>query len=111
MARTAEDEASAKNYRVIFGSSDETLVKFNNVLDFLTTKQVEGFIITPTEGSRESIGLLEKQQIPFLLIDRYFDDLEVNSVTIDNHQAAYDATKYLLNKGNKKIGIVAYVLN
>lgn len=108
LARTIEDEASLMNYTVIFGSSDESLTKFSNVLEFLTTRQVDGFIIAPTEGSREAISMLKEHQIPFVLIDRYFEDLDTNYVIIDNFQASYEATNYLISKGKQKIGIVAY---
>jgi len=108
MARTIEDEANRLNYTVIIGSSDENHQKMKKVLDFLTSRQVDGFIIAPTEGSEQQIQYLKKQNIPFVLVDRYFEDISTNYVIVDNYQASYDATKYLLEKGYKRIGMITY---
>lgn len=108
MARTVEDEAHSQNYTVIFGSSDENSTKLKKVLDFLTTRQVDGFIIAPTEGCKETIAELSRQKIPFVLIDRYFEDLSTNYVIIDNFQASVDAVEHLLNRGHTRIGLVSY---
>src|SRR5690606_5499858 len=93
IARTIEDEAKKDNYTVIFGSSDENAEKSKDLIDVLVKRQVDGFIIAPTENSETQIEYLIKANIPFVLIDRYFPGIESNYVVTDNHQAAYDATK------------------
>eukprot|EP01089_Gocevia_fonbrunei_P004439 TRINITY_DN14456_c0_g1_i4.p3 TRINITY_DN14456_c0_g1~~TRINITY_DN14456_c0_g1_i4.p3 ORF type:complete len:338 (-),score=78.62 TRINITY_DN14456_c0_g1_i4:745-1758(-) len=108
LARTIEDEAFSQDYTVIFGSSDEKVEKFNKVLDFLKMRQVDGFIIAAPEGTKDIIADLAKAGIPFVLIDRFFNDLKTNYVTVDNFKASMQATNYLLGKGNKKIGAVLY---
>ena len=108
IARIVEDEAKKYGYTVIFGSSDEKATKSNDLIRFLLNRQVDGFIITPTEGSESQIELLKEQNVPFVLIDRYFPSIETNYVAIDNYKAAFDATKKLLENGNKRIGMVAY---
>lgn len=108
LARTIEDEAFSQDYTVIFGSSDEKVEKFNKVLDFLKMRQVDGFIIAAPEGSKDIIADLAKAGVPFVLIDRFFNDLKTNYVTVDNFKASMQATNYLLGKGNKKIGAVLY---
>ncbi|MCB9290772.1 MAG: LacI family DNA-binding transcriptional regulator [Lewinellaceae bacterium] len=103
LARTIEDEAHTKNYTVIFGSSDENHVKLKKVLDFLTTRQVDGFILAPTHGCKETIIELQEQNIPFVLIDWYFEGLFTNYVIIDNFQASLDATNHLLKRGHQRM--------
>jgi LacI family transcriptional regulator len=108
LARTIEDEAYLHNYTVIFGSSDENNDKFKRVLDFLSTRQVDGFIIASPEDSREIVLDLKESNVPLVLIDRYFEGIDVNTVTVDNFKASFEATNYLLNKGHKRIGAVVY---
>ncbi|MER3376219.1 MAG: substrate-binding domain-containing protein [Allomuricauda sp.] len=108
IARIVEDEAKKYGYTVIFGSSDEKATKSHDLIKFLLNRQVDGFIITPTEGSEGQIELLKEQNIPFVLIDRYFPSIDTNYVAIDNYKAAFDATKKLMENGNKRIGMVAY---
>lgn len=108
LARIIEDEAYSQDYTVIFGSSDENVEKFNKVLNFLLTRQVDGLIIAAPEGSKEIIANLKELGIPLVLIDRYFKDLETNYVIVDNFNASIQATNYLLAKGHKKIASVMY---
>jgi len=108
LARTIEDEAYDHNYTVIFGSSDENQNKFIKVLDFLSTRQVDGFIIASPEESRDAVLGIKESNVPLVLIDRYFDGIDVNTVTVDNFRASFEVTYHLLNKGHKRIGAIVY---
>ncbi len=108
LARTIEDEAYARNYTVIFGSSDENNDKFIKVLDFLSTRQVDGFIVASPEESRETVLGLNESNVPLVLIDRYFSDIVVNTVMVDNFKASYEAINHLLEKGHERIGAIVY---
>lgn len=108
IARIVEDEAKQHGYTVIFGSSDEKASKSGDLIKLLLNRQVDGFIITPAEGSEDQLRSLKEQSVPFVLIDRYFPDVETNFIAIDNYRAAFEATKQLLSTGNHRIGMVAY---
>lgn len=108
IARIIEDEAKNHDYTVIFGSSDEKSSKSGDLIELLMNRQVDGFIIAPAEGSKEQLKALKKQNIPFVLIDRFFPEIETNFVSIDNYKAGYDATCRLIETGNKEIGMIAY---
>ncbi|QNL50566.1 substrate-binding domain-containing protein [Olivibacter sp. SDN3] len=108
IARTIEDEAKKHNYTVIFGSSDENAEKSLDLINVLVKRQVDGFIIAPTEHSEPQINYLTESNIPFVLIDRYFPKVETNYVATDNFSAAYEATTHLINNGYKHIGMIAY---
>ncbi len=111
IARTIEDEAKKNNYTVIFGSSDESPDKSWELINVLINKQVDGFIIAPAENSEKQIHYIESQNIPFVLIDRYFPDIHTNYVATDNYQASYDAILHLIQTGHRKIGMIAYKSN
>lgn len=108
IARTIEDEAKKNNYTVIFGSSDESAEKSQDLMDVLIKRQVDGFIIAPAEGSENQISYLVRANIPFVLIDRYFPKIPTNYVVTNNFQAAYGATQHLIESGYKRIGMIAY---
>ncbi|HEY4785516.1 MAG TPA: substrate-binding domain-containing protein [Bacteroidales bacterium] len=108
LARFIEDEANKYGYTVIFGSSDESNSKSAALTDILINRQVDGFIIVPTEGSEDQIKNLIQRNIPFILIDRFFPELSTSYITLDNYSASNEATRYLLKKGYKRIGIIAY---
>src|SRR5690606_10679836 len=108
IARTIEDEAKKNNYTVIFGSSDENPEKSWDLINVLIKRQVDGFIIAPAQNSETQIEYLEAQNIPLVLIDRYFPEINTNFVATDNYQAAYTAVSHLVETGHKRIGMIAY---
>jgi LacI family transcriptional regulator len=54
------------------------------------------------------VRTLYKKKTPFVLIDRYFPEINTNYVILDNYKAAFDATMLLIQKGYKRICMVAY---
>lgn len=108
LARIVEDEASKINYTMIFGSSDESGEKASRVIDTLLNRQVDGLIISPPEESQSQIEELQKNDVPFVLLDRYFPDLKTNYVALNNHAAGEMATAHLIEIGCKQIGMIGY---
>jgi LacI family transcriptional regulator len=103
-----ESEAKKNNYTVIYGSSNEDLGKFEDLIKVFSNRRVDGLILIPVENSQRQIKLLQKNDIPFVLIDRVFPEITTNFITLDNYKAAYDATEHLIRSGHKRIAIVNY---
>ena len=109
LAFQIQEKAEIAGYTVIIGNTNENIDKMSKMVDLLRRRQVDGFIITPTEGSEHIIQSILEHEIPLVLVDRYFPDLRVCSVTINNYQISYDAVQSLIKKGCKKIGVIVYV--
>lgn len=108
MARIIEDEANRFGYTVVFGSSDEDSNKSNILVDTLLNRQVDGFIIVPSEGCNDCIRKLVKNEMPVVLVDRYFPDIITNYVVLNNRGASFEAVSHLIEKGFRQIGMIAY---
>ncbi|HUQ66157.1 MAG TPA: LacI family DNA-binding transcriptional regulator, partial [Flavitalea sp.] len=108
LARIVEDEANRFNYTVIFGSSDENQQKSAKLIDTLLNRQVDGLIISPPSGSELQMKELQQQDIPFVLLDRFFPDIKTNYVALNNYAAACMATEHLIQSGCSRIGMVNY---
>ncbi|RFS21718.1 LacI family transcriptional regulator [Chitinophaga silvatica] len=108
ITRAIEAEAKKNKYTVIFGSSDENSDKFQELVNVLINRQVDGLILVPVENSEKEIELLQKNDVPFVLIDRYFPGLDTNLVAIDNHKAAYQCTMHLIKNNYKRPAFVNY---
>ncbi|NII26590.1 LacI family transcriptional regulator [Pseudoflavitalea sp. X16] len=108
LARIIEDEAEQLQYTVIFSSSDENARKSGKLIDTLLDRQVDGLIIAPPAFSEHQVIYLQEQQVPFVLVDRYFPDLSTNYVALDNYGAAFKGVEYLINTGRRKIGMITY---
>ncbi len=108
LTRVIEDEAAKQGYTVLFGSSDENEQKLVTLIHTLLLRQVDGFIIVPTEKSKKQIEGLQKRGIPVVLMDRYFSEFDTSYICLDNYFSTFDATNFLIQKGYKKVAIVTY---
>jgi LacI family transcriptional regulator, galactose operon repressor len=106
LAKVVEEEADKFGYTVMFCCTENSEAKASSLINMLKHRQMDGFIITPTPGMEEDIRKLTLERRPLVLIDRYFPGLDSSYVTVDNFKGAYDATRYLINKGYKKIGLI-----
>ena len=55
----------------------------------------------------ESVRLMEKLKVPFVMIDRFLEEADCCSVIVNHRSGGYAATKHLLELGHRKIGCVA----
>jgi len=108
LARVIEDEAAKFNYTVVFGSSDESCIKSASLMETLVNRQVDGLIITPTEGCADHINSLIQNEMPLVLMDRFFPELQANHVVLNNYMATYSAVNHFLSKGHRSINMIAY---
>lgn len=106
LARIIEDIAYDEGYKVIFCSTENKDAKSIDLIDLFKKRNVDGFIIVPSPGIRNAIEELIEDNHPIILLDRYFSDLVCNSVTIDNHQATFDATNHLIRNNYKNIAFI-----
>ena len=106
LARLIEDIAYEKGYKVIFCSTENNDEKSIELIDIFRERQVDGYIIIPSLGIRHKIIELQTANIPVVLCDRYFPDLDANYVVIDNENAAYQAAKHLIENNFKNIGFI-----
>ena len=108
IARVVEDEARRHGYTVIIGSCDERADKAWDLLNVLINRQVDGFIIVSSENSEKQIHYLKEKNIPFVLLDRHFPDIQTDFVATNNYKASYDAATHLIRGGYERIGLFAY---
>ena len=108
LARIVEDEAGKHNYTVIIGSSDENCIKSASLIDTLLDRQVDGFIIVPSEGCDDDIKTLVQKEVPLVLVDRFLPEITTNYIVLDNFRATYEAVNHFVDKGYKRIALIAY---
>lgn len=106
LARIIEEIAHKKGYNVLFCSNENDDKKSVDLINLFKDRQVDGYIIIPSAGIRDDIDSLISENIPVVLFDRYFSDLETNFVVIDNKNASHTATTHLAQNGFKNIGFV-----
>ncbi len=108
LALHIQDKAEEFGYTVIIANTNEDSQKMKEMINILKSRQVDGYIIVPTENGDELISQLLESKTPLVLIDRYFPHLETNNVIIDNYKASFDATQLLIENGCKNICLFIY---
>ncbi|HEY4064097.1 MAG TPA: substrate-binding domain-containing protein [Puia sp.] len=107
LAKTIEDEAKKYDYKVVYCSTDNDEEKARELINMLSQRQVDGYIITPTQHLAEDIRRLQAESKPVVLIDRYFPQHEeIPAVLVDNYEGVAQGTEFLLGKGYRKIALV-----
>ena len=106
IARGVEDVASAHNYSLILGNSDEDPEKEKKYLQLLESKQADGLIIAVTARSHEYLQALPIQHLALVSIDRSLFDLGIDTVMVDNRAGARTAIEHLIALGHRRIGLV-----
>ena len=103
-----QEHAEKFGYSVIITNSNESTDKMEKMISILKSRQVDGFIIVPTEHGEKPIDNLVRDKFPVVLLDRYFPNIDASYVTVNNFQASVDATNLLLNLNCKRIALVVY---
>jgi LacI family transcriptional regulator len=108
LALYIQEYAEKEGYAVIIANTNEQIKRMEKMIKLLKSRQVDGLIITPTEGSENLIQDLIKYNIPLVLVDRSYPDLPVNSVLINNYEISYKSTEQLIQQGCRNIAFVTY---
>ena len=111
LALYIQNYAEKRGYAVLMGNTNERLEEMSNMITLLTARQVDGLIITPTEGSLELVKYLVDNAKPLVLLDRSFPELHVDSVLINNFEISYNSTTCLIERGCRNIAFVTYKQN
>ena len=110
LSRGIEDEAIISKNSVILGNTDDLYEKANYHVERFIENGVQGVVFIPTAASDEKnktiISTLQEQNIPVVLADRTIQNVEVDYVTTNNFEGAYELNQYLIRKGHKKIATI-----
>ncbi|PKO05535.1 MAG: LacI family transcriptional regulator [Chloroflexi bacterium HGW-Chloroflexi-3] len=106
VARLMEKQAFKAAYSTILCNSDNDLEKERSYTEVLINKQVDGIIFMACGDDILSLEELVYRQIPSIVVDRFFAQVDVDSVVSDNFQGGYLATDHLINSRHTKIAII-----
>jgi DNA-binding LacI/PurR family transcriptional regulator len=106
IANTIEHHCYNSGYTLMVCATNEEQEKEIRFINDLVSRGVDGLIIASVQDSDKPIRELLDKKIPFVLIDREFEDLPTNAVISNNEEAAYHAVEFLAKQGHKRIGFL-----
>jgi LacI family fructose operon transcriptional repressor len=104
VSRAVEDMAYEHGLSIFLCNTDENPDKEAMYLDLMRDENVAGVILAPTGQTADAFAATVKLDLPMVVIDRRVRGVEVDSVLIDNIEAACKITEHLLDDGHRRIG-------
>jgi len=101
-----EEAAREKNYHIILANTQRDYQKEEEAINLLLAKRVDGLLITPVQDRNDDIKKLIEANIPFVIVGRDFENIEVDAVYNDEVKGGFFATEYLIKKGHKRIAFI-----
>lgn len=101
-----EEAAREKNYHIILVNTQRDYQKEEEAINLLLAKRVDGLLITPVQDRNDDIKKLIEANIPFVIVGRDFENIEVDAVYNDEVKGGFFATEYLIKKGHKRIAFI-----
>lgn len=112
LLRGVENIALKYGINVIMCNSDNDGEKQEHYIKRLISNGVDGFIMVPVICNRLEDNLklyerLKQENIPFVFCNRSIEGIEAPVVTSNDFYGGYIATKFLLEKGYRRIAYIA----
>ena len=113
ISKGIEDVLQKSGYILIFVSSDENPIKEERTLKVLLENRVQGIVLATSSDNDGIIKQIQNAGIPIVLVDRKFENKKIplDLVEEDNVEGAYQLTKYLIQNGHTRIGVINGSLN
>jgi LacI family transcriptional regulator len=107
VARGAEARADEDRLSVLLGNSDEDAEREHGYLDLFREQRVNGVLITPASHDVAGLQRLADAGTPVVLVDHEIPGSAFCSVSVDDVEGGYLATKHLLEIGRRRIAFLA----
>lgn len=104
--RAIENKFHENGFHIIVCNADDEPDKEKDYIEMLMAKQVDGMIIFPTGGNMDLYNRMKKSEFPIVFMDRIIADSEIETVALDNEQAAKLAIDEFVESGYRDIAIV-----
>ncbi|GAA0429827.1 catabolite control protein A [Lentibacillus halophilus] len=109
LARGIEDIATMYKYNIILSNSDQNKDKELHLINAMLEKQVDGILFMGGDISEDHVEQFQSSSVPVVLAATYDETNKIPSVNIDYEAAAFEATMYLLTKGNDRVAFISGV--
>lgn len=106
MVKSISKEARKSGYSIVVCDSDENSHIEQESLNTLLENRVDGLLIAAVGLERDHLARFASGSIPLVLLDRLYDDLPVDAVSVDNVKGAYAATQHLIAQGHARIAMI-----
>ena len=101
-----EEVAKMYDYDILLANTYSDKEQELKSINLLRAKQVEGIVMMSWKVDEEHLNYIQNCRIPAVYVSKTARNYDVYSVSISNTDATYDMTKYLIDKGHRKISFI-----
>ncbi|MEK4288773.1 GntR family transcriptional regulator [Paenibacillus sp. FSL P4-0502] len=110
--RGIESRMNEDNYSLLLASTNNDVAQEKKALEMMLSYGVDGLIIEPTKSNLYNPNIayylsFKEQDIPLIMINAFYEEIELPFLCLDDVQSSYLATKELISKGHFQIGLIA----
>ena len=110
LAKSVEVTARQSNFSIMLCDSEENTDLEIESLKLLLKRKVDGLIVTPVGKEYDHFQKhIFKDNIPIVLMDKYFTGLDCSYVTSKNYKAVQDAVNLLIRNGHQSIEFLTFL--
>jgi LacI family transcriptional regulator len=102
LCKAIEHEAYSKGYNLIISNTYEDAQKEKKLISDLINRNIDGLILASSFDDKNEIEGLRQNDFPLILVDRTFENFDVDSITVSNKEGAAKAVEFLYRSGVKK---------
>lgn len=107
MIKGAEDTCLKTHYSLLFGNSNENKEEEHDIITNMLAHGIDGLLLVPSMKNETLLKKLSEENLPFVFLQRNFDDFEANCVRSDDYEGGYLAAKHLFSLGHRRFLYVA----
>ncbi|MHA6484875.1 substrate-binding domain-containing protein [Paenibacillus sp. strain BS8-2] len=110
--RGIERRLNEDNYSLLLASTNNDIAQEKKALEMMLSYGVDGLIVEPTRSNVYNPNIayylsFKEQEVPFVMINAYYEELDVPFFCLDDVKSSYLATQELIAKGHTGIGLIA----
>jgi LacI family transcriptional regulator len=104
-----ESVAYNNGYNVIIAQSRESFDREMLNLQYLTSRSIDGLIISISTETKDFgyFRELHQKRFPIVFFDRIVSEIDTHKVIADNYKGAYEATMHLIRCGYSRIAAIS----
>ncbi|MGA2548441.1 MAG: LacI family DNA-binding transcriptional regulator [Rectinemataceae bacterium] len=101
-----EKFVTALGYTLVVGSTNGNPEAEGIFIDSLIRRHVNGIIFSRVSDKSRVLRVIEKWNIPTVIIDRALDQEDIPTVVLDNYRAGAIAAEHLTGLGHRKFAVI-----
>ena len=106
MASVIISEAHARHFTTIVVDMMEDGSNQDEAVATVLSRQVDGIIVIPCAANSTLLEEINREVVPIVLVDRYYEDAPLSYVTTNNYDGGLMATELLIANRHRRIACI-----